>query len=562
MNALLERDRTEPLVSRRIEKAIRLLVILVFFWVLALLLQYVGNAYGSDLNVESDDPAHYVTGLMVHDYFVHGCPWPPKAFAENFYAHYPKVAIGHWPPVFYVLQAVWMLGFGDSIHADLVLMALLNAAFATALFWVAEREFHSIWVGLVTALLLPLIYVVQLFSGTIMSDLPVALISFGAVIAWADFLEKGRTRSIVLFAVLASLSILTKGNGYALALLPPVTMLLARNVKVLRDWRLWAAGLLVAACTIPWTWFTRDLIRSTMEYQLTPSFVVHAIWFYISKLFEESSFGVSLCAVVGLGAVVRSIAKRQASPLWVSLIAWVLAFLLFHSLVPAGLEDRYLLMILPVWLLLMTKGASIVIRWIRAPRIAIEWRAVAAAVIVGVLFAATSFSIPKRKASIYSDLGKTIAISQEYSRHVILVASEGDGEGEFISQLAQWDTPRPRHVVLRASRLLASSDWLGRNYHLRFSSSDDLAAELKSIPVGLLVMDRTSHRDPSPHYTELEQMLHNAPEDWKLAGVYPAGASPAAGVALYVWTGRDAIPHKPFMVDVDGTIRLSVPVGP
>ena len=33
------------------------------------------------------------------------------AFAENYYLHYPEVAMGHWPPGFYLLQAVWTLLF-------------------------------------------------------------------------------------------------------------------------------------------------------------------------------------------------------------------------------------------------------------------------------------------------------------------------------------------------------------------------------------------------------------------------------------------------------------------
>jgi hypothetical protein len=75
-------------------------------------------------------------------------------------------------------------------------------------------------------------------------------------------------------------------------------------------------------------------------------------------------------------------------------------------------------------------------------------------------------------------------------------------------------------------------------------------------------MDRTSRRDPSQHDAELEQMLRDSPRDWKLAAVYPHGAALTDGVALYIWTGGDPIPQKPFSVDVDGTIRLNVPVQP
>jgi hypothetical protein len=42
---------------------------------------------------------------MVHDYVL-DFPWPnPLRFAQAFYDYYPKVAFGHWPPFFYVVEA-------------------------------------------------------------------------------------------------------------------------------------------------------------------------------------------------------------------------------------------------------------------------------------------------------------------------------------------------------------------------------------------------------------------------------------------------------------------------
>ena len=48
---------------------------------------------------------------MLRDYFVHFHFQSPLRFAEEYYHHYPKVAFGHWPPFFYMLQAVWMAVF-------------------------------------------------------------------------------------------------------------------------------------------------------------------------------------------------------------------------------------------------------------------------------------------------------------------------------------------------------------------------------------------------------------------------------------------------------------------
>lgn len=72
---------------------------------LTVLLQARGGAFRSEFSAHPDESAHYVTGLMVREYVAAGAPQPPVQFAQDYYVHYPKVAIGHWPPVFYVLQA-------------------------------------------------------------------------------------------------------------------------------------------------------------------------------------------------------------------------------------------------------------------------------------------------------------------------------------------------------------------------------------------------------------------------------------------------------------------------
>ena len=87
------------------------LLLLLLYFSITVLLQWASGTYHSDFGGYPDEPGHYVTGLMVRDYIAAGFPDSPFRFAENYYLHYPKVAIGHWPPVFYSIQAAWMLIF-------------------------------------------------------------------------------------------------------------------------------------------------------------------------------------------------------------------------------------------------------------------------------------------------------------------------------------------------------------------------------------------------------------------------------------------------------------------
>jgi hypothetical protein len=92
----------------------------------------------------------------LRDYILHGLGKSPLAFARNYYAHYPKLAIGHWPPVFYVAQALWIIMFPATRNSVLVMMALVTAMLAA-------------WCGSLALLALP---GVMASDGKIMTEIP------------------------------------------------------------------------------------------------------------------------------------------------------------------------------------------------------------------------------------------------------------------------------------------------------------------------------------------------------------------------------------------------------
>jgi hypothetical protein len=110
--------------------AARELFLFASFLAIVIALQWASGAYQAEFGGYPDEPAHYVTSLMVHDYIV-GLHWgSPLQFAVDFYRHYPKVALGHWPPFFYIVQALWMLLFSvsrTSIRREIGVTAALLA---------------------------------------------------------------------------------------------------------------------------------------------------------------------------------------------------------------------------------------------------------------------------------------------------------------------------------------------------------------------------------------------------------------------------------------------------
>ncbi|MCC6990859.1 MAG: hypothetical protein IT181_17765, partial [Acidobacteria bacterium] len=74
--------------------------------------QYLGGAYASERGLHSDEAAHLLNGLLLRDYLREGLGQDPMAFAQAFYAHYPKIAPFMWPPLLHVMLGVAMLAGG------------------------------------------------------------------------------------------------------------------------------------------------------------------------------------------------------------------------------------------------------------------------------------------------------------------------------------------------------------------------------------------------------------------------------------------------------------------
>jgi hypothetical protein len=536
-------------------------VFLLLFFV-AGLLQYFGPTWKNEINVEPDDPAHYVTALMLHDYIRDGLPASPMRFAEVFYAHYPKVAIGHWPPVFYILQAGWMLIFGTSIRSDLILMMVLSALLGTTVYVMARRELRSEASAISAAFLLLAIPVMQLYSGTVLADLPVTLFSLWAVLCWANYLESGRLKSAIAFSCLAATAILTKGNGFAVLLVPCLTIIFTRRFDLLKNGRLWL-GSLPILFSLSWSFLTRDLIAQTMLYSVGTAYFNAALRYYTKETIIVCGFCICIFVFIGAVKVIFDIWTRKASSLWVSVLSLVVAIILFYSITPTGFEQRYLLMLLPPIALLMAKGAMTVASELSFVSLTLAWRIDLVMAIVVIVFGLTTFSLPSKRPGGFAEAAAFLTSRPEYMKSVILISSEGNGEGPFIARVAEFDHPRPNHIVLRASHAFADSSWNGQNYQLLMHSPDEVENYLLSVPVGAIVIDQVNPGTANSYQHLLVQAIAAHPEKWKLAAVFPSNPAQRAGKGIEVYRMLgNPVPRHPVVIRAAGTLRRQIVIDP
>jgi len=498
---------------------VRLDALLVLFWAAAVGLQLASGTYLSEFGGHSDEASHYVTGLMVHDYLVGPDLTDPLKFAENYYHHYPRVSLGHWPPMFYVVQAAWTVPFGTSRVSVMLLMALVTALTAVTLYHCVRCEFGR-GAGLMASLLFMASPLVQTYTNRLMADTLTGLFCFWATLCFGRFVSTGGWRSAMAFGLLASLAILTKASGLALALVPPFAIVFSRRFNLLARPAFWLpAGIVVVLCG-PWTWLTSHLVTGGLAYAApTLEFTIPALAFYSRELVR--AFGLVLFAlvIVGIAAKLVGPALREGAPgKWAACGGLLLGIWVFYCLTPVGFEDRYLIPALPPLLLFLAAGMA----WV-TKRLPATWRAgraifVGLAVVIG--FAVETLTIPANAYGGFGTAAQQLLATPEFDRANLLVSSDPRGEGMFIAAVAQREQ-RPGHTILRASKVLGYSDWMGREYTSFCKTPEEMMRLLDKLEVGVIVLDTSAPpAQDMAHHVLLTETIAAYPHRWQQLAVH------------------------------------------
>lgn len=507
---------------------------LAVFLAIILAFQWQEEAYRSEFGAEPDEAAHYVTGLMVRDYIAAGCPGNPLKFANKFYEHYPKVALGHWPPGFYAAQAAWTLPFGPSRTSILVFMAVLTALLAWTTYLVIEKLLNArwAWLGGILLLLLPQIHQ---YGGLIMMEIPMSLLTLWGALAYARYLHTGGWKASLAYGLIASAAILTKYAGLALAFVPLLGLFLCARWAWLKRFSFWLpAGAVVVIC-VPWILATLKLASDgMMEEKPSLGFILKAAGYFLGKI--EAATGIALLAFALVGVLVAVISQKEQRPLIASLIGLATGTYLLYLLVPAGLEARHMTPILApaiIFALLGMKALSAQL----AQRGLSSTTACALTVAVGVAgFGIETFRLKPKGYRGYEAIAQKLAAEAPEAKTIVLISSDARGEGMFVSEVALGEK-RPDTIVKRASKLLAKSGWSGNSYEAKAKSAGETITLLQNESVQFLVIDRTiPPRLKVKHHELLENAAAAAGDKWLLLGKFPitrAGETTADGLEIY-----------------------------
>jgi hypothetical protein len=541
-------------------------------WVAAIflivaILQASQGSYHSDLATHPDESAYFVSATCLLDYVRTAFGTNPIAFAESYYVRYPKVAFGHWPPAFFGIQALWYRIAGATAAAAMLLVGLI-AAFAAFALFVSVRRFHETWIALLALAVFVALPLVRTSMSVLMPDLLASLFMFLAALAISDACTGGSSRGWLSAALWSVLAILTKESALLLLVFAPVAVILLRgetNQAPGRTRRIWGAVGLLALLLLVIYALTGVLHLRGLPRVVDPLGIWKRAGFLLTFLLSMSLAVFPIVAIGALSALVanRGQDRRREVQLKAALL-WLVVALVFQVFSRDVIEGRYFLSAVFPLIIVFAHGLDRLSVWsagllqalVRSPR----WVAPALARMIPAL--ATVFCVTSMPAGTpphrtgYAQVAASIP-SGAFGG-VILVSSDPLGEGAIIVARLVRDEAR-QGIVLRASKVLASSDWMGRQYQLLTTSSQEVRELLNAIPVRFVVIDMHGFIDESAraHHRLLEQTIARGTGQFRLVGDFPLFLNKCRrDGAIQVYENLEARGRRPDVVRIRMTETL------
>ena len=488
-----------PLVAQRLARSpewMRHLLCLASIWATLLGVYFAAGSFRAEL-AGPDEAAYVVSGIMVREYIA-GPLWhgdSPMAFAQQYYDNYPKVAIGHWPPVYFLVQGAWLLLTGVSREAVLALSAFLSACLASLTILLCRREGLR-WSMAATAGVVTVLLPVHLRSMLeVGSDVITGIAILVATLCCQRWIAQQNARNSLLFAVSASVAMLCKGSAFLLFLVAPMALLLTqRNWSWLRSRESWRAIAVVALLVLPWYYFARRFLQE----EIMPGEQRSVGDAMLNAAYGNAWIFLSLCglAMLPLALVsVRDWFRRAPAVAVLPIATW-----LFLTLLSPHTEDRLFLHLVPVFVFSGALAANALL-----PRVQELVLVAALAIAFG------NVRIREKPAVGFVPAVDWLILAPRETANRIFVSSNWKKEGALISEFALRQ-PTPHRTIVRATKVLQSSTWMGDNVQLRARSAADVAHILDANHITMVVRHVSPEAPPELYAPSLDEVLSH----WQL----------------------------------------------
>ena len=471
-----------------------------------LMLQIWGGAYRAEFMGHADEAAQFVSGLMVYDYLATLPRENPIDWAGQYYLHYPKVAIGHWPPGYPAIEGLWWLMLGPSRVTAMLLQWLIGVVALTLLF----RLCRSVLSLPVTAMIIGLTIAAPVFQESMqqtMADLCCLLWSVLLMQAAVRLVERQDQTASFLVVLWLIAAALTKGTAVCLAPVPLVALLASgRPIRIPNRVLVAGTGCLLAAGG----WY----------------FSVGGVRAWGGMSFDVPWPGGLIGHLAGWGFLALAVLGLRRQPLALVAGSVIVCTLGVSFVVRAMREDRHWIIVLPAILIL----SGLAVSRFRRP-----WAAAC------LLLPALALFPYYRYHQTSSEFGILLRQLARPSRMLVSSGRWGEGAWIAVSSLAE---QRPTSFIARATKVLAETGWSGEGYRLVTTTQAQVSRRLDELALDVVILHTPGNSHPRPHHTLLQDTMSTSPA-WS-----PCGS--ARELVAYCRISPPQVPRQPLRLRVYG----------
>ncbi len=485
-----------------------------------------------EIHLITDETRHAMSGLFLYD-FLHDLPLrAPLQYAYEYYGKYPAVSIGHWPPGFYFVEALFYAVFGLSVVAGR-LAVLAFAVLGVAAWYKILRMYVAVELAVAATVVYACLPAILLYEKTTMLEIPVLSLTLAAIYFWLKLLSTSKARFVYLLALFASWAMLTKQTAIMLPAFLVLHLVVERKWNLLKWKHTYIAAAGAAVLVMPWYLIILRLHPQSMGQAIgyiTASYhprLSEVFGFYLRGLVRD--LGIPLLVLAFLG-IIAALWRRERAMLKCFLTLIVATYATFTFL--SDKASRYAM----VWLLPLAFFA-VYLAW----NVFRRWPKVATVAVF--VFA----SIYYGKALVYQR--PYVEGCREAAQYVLqqpdsdVIYYQGLLNGDFIFFVRKFD-PEKRRVVLREKPLT-----VGVEEHKKGAAMT--AAELRELfqssGIRYLVVE---NRDFTPELAITHEVLRSS--DFELLKTIPIQTNDyrVAGIALQIFRNHKARSEPASTVDI------------
>lgn len=505
------------------------------------LLLFVTGAPTNDAFSWPDAPRHALNGAFLLD-FVRDHPLrDPTGYAYNYYAQYPALTILFYPPLFYVLLAIFYALFGVSqtaaIAAECVCyIALAIGSYRLARFWLGSLPAFG------AALILTAAPEIAYWGRQVMLEIPSFAFLIWSAVFFMRYQRENRTLWLYLAAVLAVLAAYTKLTAIFILLVYFIVLLHGQGTKLFRNKHSYIIALLTLAGLVPLAVLTLKFGQANMQSvsgisdsEVSRATLAGWLW-YAKQMPTQLGWPALLAALLGLASFAIAPSRIREH---LFLILWLGIGYLFFSGIDLK-EARHSVFLLFPLAVVAASGLTFLLR--KRPMLAGGLVIALGIVTLGW----TVFYRPVQYVAGYRELSDYIA--QAAPKNAVVVFS-GYRDGSFIFAMRTHEERRDISIVRSDKLLLRIAVRRSLGVEQKLMREDEIQSLLNGLGVQYVAAQPGFWTDLEA-MRRFENVLHGSHFQKLRSFTMPANY-PAQEKEIIVYKNLDAVSDKPKQLNIE-----------